>query len=415
MHTLNQQDQVEHLFRHEYGKLVALLSRRIGMQHVDTIEDSVQWAMTQALEFWCRERIPNHPSAWLYKVAYRQLISELRNTKRRNELLVEHFPVEENIADEDTTFSGEMSDSMLRMLFITCDDTIPTESQLVFTLKSLCGFSIKEIAHRLFITEANVYKRFSRAKQQLKQQNIELNTFNYGEMATRLPSVHRILYLVFTEGYLSSHTDMAIRHDLCEEAIHLTTLLTSSKLGEVPDSFALLALMYFHQARMKSRQDGVGALLLLEQQDRSQWNKQQITVAMEFLAQSADGDEISRYHIEAGIAAEHCLSPSFKQTRWDKIATSYQLLEHIAPSPLHQLNRAIATAEWQNPQAGLAVLKSSNIPSWLERSYHWYTVLADLYFRCNEVTLGQEYAKLAIAAAPTKSIKQLLNKRLVKR
>ena len=170
--------------------------------------------MTQALEFWCRERIPNHPSAWLYKVAYRQLISELRNTKRRNELLVEHFPVEENIADEDTSFSGEMSDSMLRMLFITCDDTIPTESQLVFTLKSLCGFSIKEIAHRLFITEANVYKRFSRAKQQLKQQNIELNTFNFGEMATRLSSVHRILYLVFTEGYLSSHTDMANRHDL---------------------------------------------------------------------------------------------------------------------------------------------------------------------------------------------------------
>jgi RNA polymerase sigma-70 factor (ECF subfamily) len=414
---LNQQQQVEHLFRHEYGKLVALLAQRIGIQYFDAIEDSVQWAMTQALEFWCQENIPNNPSAWLYQVAYRQLISELRTAKRRGDLLTDNFTVEEleNGEDEEISFSGEMTDSMLRMLFLACDDSIPTESQLVFTLKSLCGFSIKEISHRLFISEANVYKRFSRAKQKLKHKNIKLENFIHADMVSRLASVHQILYLIFTEGYLSSHTDTAIRRDLCEEAIRLTTLLTESKLGKMPESYALLALMYFNLARITSRQDDCGALLLLEQQDRNQWNKQQITTAMNFLAQSASGEVISRYHIEAGIAAEHCLSPSFKQTRWDKIVTSYQLLERIAPSPFHQLNRAIAVAEWQNPQAGLAVLKANEIPHWLARSYHWHTVQADLYFRCGEAVLGDKYAQRAISTAPTISIKQLLKKRLLKR
>jgi len=208
---------------------------------------------------------------------------------------------------------------------------------------------------------------------------------------------------------------MAIRQDLCEEAIRLARLLVESKFGNVPDSHALLALMYFHFARIKARQDDCGALLLLEQQDRNQWDSEQTTIAMTYLAQSANGDTISRYHVEAGIAAEHCLSPSFNQTRWDKIVASYKLLERIAPSPLHQLNRAVATAEWQGPQAGLAVLQSANIPNWLNHSYYWHTVQADLLFRSGETALGKKQAELAIKAAPTESIKQLLNKRLLAR
>lgn len=414
---MNEQEQVEHLFRHEHGKLVALLLRRAGMQHIDAIEDSVQWAMAQALEFWGRGQIPSNPSAWLYRVANNHLLSEFRSTQRQGVLLTEHLAINENDSDklEDVPFSGEVSDSMLRMLFAVCNDSIPVESQLVFTLKSLCGFNIREIALRLFLSEANVYKRYSRAKQYLKNQAIELDNLTDKEVVTRLPSVHRVLYLVFTEGYLSSHTDMAIRQDLCEEAIRLARLLIDNKFANVPDGYALLALMYFHLARIIARQDNFGALLLLEQQDRSKWNIEKTTIAMEFLAQSASGGTISRYHLEAGIAAEHCLSPSFSQTRWDKIVTSYRLLEHIAPSPLHQLNRAIATAEWQGPQAGLAVLKSADIPDWLNHSFHWYTVQADLLFRSGEITLGRKNAELAIEAAPTESIKQLLYKRLIER
>lgn len=413
---MKDQKQVEHLFRHEYGKLVALLVRRIGVPYLDSIEDAVQWAMAQALECWRKDKTPSSPSAWLYQVAYRHLLSELKSTQRKSALLAEHYStVGEVFEHKAPPFASEMSDSMLRMLFIACNDSMPVESQLVFTLKSLCGFNIREIALRLFISEANAYKRFSRAKQYLQSQTLELDMLSNNDMSARLPLVQSILYLIFTEGYLSSHTETAIRRDLCEEAIRLTRLLIASKIGDVPDSYALLALMYFHLARINSRQNNVGVLLLLEQQNRDQWNKAQISMAMTLLAQSASGDTISRYHIEAGIAAEHCLSPSFEQTKWEKVIASYQLLHRISPSPLHLLNRAIATAQWQSPQAGLAVLHAYDIPTWLDRCYYWYAVQADLLFRSGETRLGQKHAELAIAAAPTESIKQLLCKRLLEK
>jgi RNA polymerase sigma-70 factor (ECF subfamily) len=412
---LSQHQQVEHIFRHEYGKLVALLVGRIGVHHLDIIEDAVQWSMMQSLDSWCVKGAPTNGSAWLYQVAYRHLISELRSQKRKEDLLKIHFFIDEKSTEStDITLSGEMSDSLLRMLFVACDDGIPIESQLVFTLKSLCGFSIREIATRLFITKDNVYKRFSRAKQYLRENIIELDTLTDAEISTRLPSVYRVLYLFFTEGYLSSHVETAIRQDLCEEAIRLAKLLADSTFGNVAEIYALLALMYFHLARMSARQDDSGALLLLEQQDRSQWDKQHILTALNFLALSSEGENISRFHIEAGIAAEHCLSPSFKQTRWDNIVYSYLLLEHIAPSPLNQLNRAIATAEWRGPEAGLAVLTSITPPHWLTLSYLWSCVLADLKFRCGDYAQSLEHAKSAIALAPTESIKKLLFKRLKK-
>jgi RNA polymerase sigma-70 factor (ECF subfamily) len=413
---LNPQAQVEHLFRHEYGKLVAQLMRRVGFQHIDAIEDAVQWAMTQALDSWCKGPTPKNPAAWLYQVAYRHLLSMFRSKKRRDSLLTENFLIEENevLEHEEIPFIGEMSDSMLRMLFIACNDSIPIESQIVFTLKTLCGFSIKEISFRLFISEANVYKRFGRAKKMLKNQIVDLDLPSNAAAKERLPSVHRVLYLVFTEGYLSSHPDKAIRKDLCEEAIRLVTLLVETKLGDVPASCALLALMHFHLARIYTRADDLGTLVLFEQQNREQWDKEQISVGMAYLAQSAEGDTISRYHVEAGIAAEHCLSPSFKQTRWDNIVVSYELLERIAPSPLHLLNRAVAMAEWKGPQAALAIFNAEDIPNWLSRTYYWYAVQADLMFRCGDKTLGREYAEIAIDEAPTEHIKQLLHKRLLK-
>jgi len=411
---LSYQKQVEHLFRHEYGKLVALLVRRIGVQYLDSIEDAIQWAMAQALECWRKGETPSSPSAWLYQVAYRYLLSELKSTQRKSVLLAEHYSTTgETLEHKDIPFASEMSDSMLRMLFVACNDSVPVESQLVFILKSLCGFSIREVALRLFISEANAYKRLSRAKQHLKSQTLELEMLSNNDISARLPLVQSILYLIFTEGYLSSHTETAIRRDLCEEAIRLTKLLVASQFGDVPDSYALLALMYFHLARINSRQDNVGVLLLLEQQNRDQWNKEQISMAMAFLAQSANGNTISRYHVEAGIAAEHCLSPSFEQTKWEKIIAAYELLHRISPSPIHLLNRAIATAQWQSPQAGLVILESSDIPAWLDRCYYWYAVQADLLFRSGEVSRGQKHAELAIAAAPTKSIKKLLFKRLL--
>lgn len=426
MYTLKQHAQheqhkkIDHLFRHEYGLLVASLLRRVGVQHLGMVEDAVQHAMIQALDFWCRGDLPDNPSAWLYQVAYRQIMSEFRTSQRRTKLLTEQaaLAIPDAVEQPGMPLPGEMGDALLRMLFVACNDDIPLESQLVFTLKSLCGFSIKEIALRLFISEANVYKRFSRARQHLKKQPGVLDSLTDAEMKTRLPMVRRVLYLVFTEGYLSSQPDTAIRIDLCEEAIRLTLLIAQSTLGRAsttaPETYALLALMHLHLARINARQDDSGALLLLEQQDRSQWNKQQITQGLTFLAQSAQGETLSRYHVEASIAAQHCLAPSFKQTRWDTIVASYELLEGIAPSPLQRLNRAVAMAEWQGPKAGLAVLQSMDIPGWLDKSYYWYAVQADLQYRCGEITLARKNAEQAIQAAPTDNIKNLLHKRLAK-
>lgn len=414
---MNKYEKVDHIFRHEYGQLVALLVRRMGIQYIDKVEDSVQWAMAQAIEFWRVDEMPKSPSAWLYRVAYRYLLSEFKITQQRQALLKEHTALlksDNSFSNEVESFSGELSDSMLRMLFVSCHGEIPIESQLVFTLKSLCGFSVREISLRLFITEANVYKRFSRAKSYLKNKSLELDDFVDSDVIARLPSVHRVLYLVFTEGYLSSHADQAIRRDLCEEAIRLTRLLAASHFGDVTNTYALLALMYFHLARINSRQDDFGALLLLEQQDRSQWDKEHINLALAFLNKAAQGNSISRYHIEAGIAAGHCIAPSFEQTKWGEVVASYKLLNDISPSPFHILNEAIATAEWKNPQEGLAVLQSVDQPQWLAHSYYWYTVKADLLFRSGEIIKSHEYSMLAIKLAPSTSIKKVLQKRLIR-
>ena len=390
--------------------------RRVGVEHLSSVEDAVQHAMAQAVEFWPLGDTPKSPSAWLYQVAYNHLMSEFRTSKRRRKLIDEHEVLAGiRFAEQfETPLPVEMGNSMLRMLYITCNDAIPIESQLVFTLKSLCGFSVKEIALRLFISEGNVYKRFGRAKNFLQKQPIELDNLTIPEMTARLSTVHRVLYLVFTEGHFSSHSDMVIRKDLCEEAIRLMHLVSQSKVGDVPETFALLALMHLHFSRMNARVDDSGALLLLEQQDRKHWDTEHIKIGLGYLGKSASGRVLSRYHIEASIAAEHCLAASFNQTRWDKIVASYELLDDISPSILHLLNKAIAIAEWTTPETGLAVLQAANSPIWLNNSYHWYAVLADLQFRCGKAKLAQKSAEQALLKAPTDHIKKLLHHRFEK-
>ena len=413
---MNQHQHVEYVFRHEYGQLVALLLRRVGVLHLEAVEDAVQEAMMKAMDSWRRGTIPDNPSAWLYTVAYRQLMSELRGVQQRQKLLSAYgeFEQSQSVEQPEVPLPGEMNDALLRMLFVASDNTLAVESQLVFTLKCLCGFSVREISLRLFISEANVYKRMSRARKILQSKTVDLDALAGSEMIKRLPMVHKVLYLLFTEGYLSSQADSAIRQDLCDEAIRLALILSHSTVGNVAETSALLALMYFHMSRINTRQDESGALLLLEYQDRSKWNKELVKTGMQYLERSAQGETLSRYHIEASIAAEHCMAPTYEQTRWDKIVQAYELLEHSAHTVLHRLNWAIAMAQWKGPEAGLAVLKSKDFPMWLERSYHWHAVMADLQYQSGQRVPARKSAELAIQAAPTQRIKQLLQKRLAK-
>lgn len=407
-------ERIEHIFRYEYGKLVATLLRRVGAQHLEIVEDSIQSALMAGVESWSIKGLPDNPSAWLYKVASNKLMDELRQRAGHDRLLLQHaneFIGVLAIPPEHFS-SKELQDDMLRMLFVCCNSVVPIESQLVFALKSLCGFSIREIAQRLFISEGNAYKRFSRSRTYLKKYPLESWDLNHAEYSSRLPSVNKVLYLIFTEGYLSVNHEMSIREELCEEAIRLATILVNHKAGQMPETFALLALMYLHMARMTARQDSSGGLILLEQQDRTLWDKQKIQTGLEWLEKSSYGDNLSRYHAEAGIAAEHCLAPSFHETRWDKIAENYLLLEKVAPSAIHRLNRAVAVAEWRGPAAGLDVLQGFEPPSWLTGSYQWSAVLADLHQRCGNVHMAKSYRDDAVNSAPTPAIKQLLLRRL---
>ncbi|MBW8186330.1 RNA polymerase subunit sigma-70 [Shewanella sp. NR704-98] len=407
---------VDHLFRHEYGKLVSLLSHRVGMRHIEMVEDAVQFALTAALDNWIREQIPKNPTAWLFRVASNRLVSELRSESRHNQLLQDNIEqLTEKVAELPQFYlSNELEDELLRMLFICCDHSIPIESQLVFALKTLCGFSINEIAIRLFSNEANIYKRLSRARHVLKNTAPPAFDLSSRDYIKRLPAINRVLYLMFTEGHLSSNVDFAIRKDLCEEAIRLTLILVNHSVGDKPECHALLSLMYLHLSRMGAREDEFGSLLLLEEQDRSLWDRGCIEQGLYWLASSAQGKCFSRYHAEAGVAAEHCLAPSFKETNWERIAECYLLLEQSTPSALHQLNRAIAVAQWKGAAAGLEILQAATPPGWLGLSYQWSAVLADLHFRTGNNELGERYSAEAIHFAPSSQICTLLKRRFTK-
>lgn len=405
---------VEHFFRHEYGRLVATLSRRIGVQYIEAVEDAVQCALMTALETWTIAGLPDNPSAWLFRVAHNQLMGELRQRTARGRILEQN--AKEDIGTPENGpeifLAGEVRDDLLRMLFVCCDEAIPVESQLVFALKTLCGFGVREIALRLLTSQANVYKRLGRARSRLQELPSRPGELTGEQYASRLPAVNKILYLLFTEGYLSSHAETAIRRELCNEAIRLAAILAEHPVGQAPETFALLALMHLHAARMTARQDESGGLLLLEEQNRELWDRRGIQAGLEWLAKSAQGDSFSRYHAEAGIAAEHCLAPSFQETRWGRVVECYALLERIAPSAIHKLNRAVAVAEWQGPAAGLDVLEGFEPPTWLSGSYLWAAVLADLHRRCGNAQAAKRYRDVAFESAPTLAVKKLLQRRL---
>jgi RNA polymerase sigma-70 factor (ECF subfamily) len=392
-----------------------MLSRRVGLQHLQIVEDAVQSALLTAFERWTAAgSLPDNPSAWLYQAAQNNVVGELRQRARRERLREQRgFADAEAVADAPAALlEGDVADDLLRMMFVCCDDSIPVESKLAIALKTLCGFDVREIAERLFTTEASVYKRLSRARNRLRELRSLPADLTGEELASRLPVVQGILYLLFTEGYLSSQADAAIRRDLCDEARRLTVVLAEHPSGGTPETFALLALMHLHAARMAARQDGSGGLLLLEEQDRSLWDQREIQQGLSWLARSATGSAFSRYHAEAGVAAEHCLAPSFDQTRWDRIVGCYELLERSVPSALHTLNRAVALAEWRGPAAGLAAVQGLEPPSWLVGSYMWAAVLADLHRRCEHHAEARRYREVAIGCAPSQVVKDLLGRRL---
>jgi RNA polymerase sigma factor (sigma-70 family) len=404
---------VDHFFRHEYGRVVATLTRVFGARNLEIVEDAVQGALMTALTAWVQHGLPDDPPAWLYRVAHNHVLDVLRRNAGRVKILERMGELTDGCAPEAAPprLSSEVHDDLLRMLFVCCDEAVPQESRLVLALKTLCGFGTSEIALRLFATEANVQKRLQRARDRLRELVAGTETPPFAALQMRLPSVHEVLYLLFNEGYLSSQPDEAIRRELCEEAIRLTTLLTEHAVS-TPETTALLALMLFHGARLDARVDRLGKLVLLEEQDRSLWDREMIARAGDLLTRSAQGDAFQRYHAEAAIAAEHCFAPTFSQTRWSEVADLYEMLDRIHPSPLHAMNRAVAIAEWKGPEAGLAILEAMQPPAWLLGFYLWDSVLGELHRRAGHFALARRHVERALAGAPTDAERDLLLRRL---
>ena len=290
---------VEHFFRHEFGRLGAVLTRSLGVRRLELVEDVVQAALLQALEVWSRRGVPEDPGGWLYRTARNLAIDALR----REQVLARMLPrlaedVEPHLPLHEAHFANEIGDEPLRLLFVCCHEAVPVESRVALALRMLCGFSTAEIARALLTTEVNVQKRIERARDRLRTLDVEFDTPAPDQLHARLDAVLAVVYLLFSQGCHVTHGDAPIRRDLCDEALRLARMLAAHPVGEnVTAVHALLALMCFHGARFDARIAVDGAIVLLEEQDRSTWNWDEIREGMEWLARSAAGDELSLIHI----------------------------------------------------------------------------------------------------------------------
>jgi len=381
---------VEHFFRHESGRLVAVLTRSLGVRRLDLVEDVVQTALAQALEVWARRGVPDDPAGWLFRTARNFAIDALRREQTYSRALPQVAnEARQEVAPPEAQFADEIGDEPLRLLFVCCHEDVPVESRVAFALRTLCGFSTAEVARSLLTTEANVQKRIQRARERLQSLEVDLDAPVADQLGGRLDAVLAVIYLLFSQGCHATHADVPIRRDLCDEARRLARMLASHPVGDVAAVHALLALMCFHAARFDARIALDGGVVLIDQQDRSAWNWGDVREGMQWLARSAAGGELTRYHIEAGIAWEHCRAATFANTDWARIAELYDVLDRIAPSPVHALNRAVAEAHLRGPQAALdrlAAISQEDVPP---RYPGWHAVIGEFEFR-----LGRHHAAM---------------------
>lgn len=410
-HSVHQ--TIDHLFRHESGKMVAVLSKLLGLQHLETAQDIVQDTLLQALSTWSYNGLPDNPAGWLHRVARNRAIDYLRRDNTFKTIRPQYAYLLQNESTDTTAINsffeeGEIQDSQLRMIFACCHPTIPVESQIALALKTLCGLSVNEIAKAFLTSEDTIAKRIYRAKEKIRTEKIELELPHPSQLPKRLDAVLHSLYLLFNEGYNSSHPDQLIRDELCEEAMRLTYILTQNHTTNLPRTSALLALFCFQASRLQARLDDKGNIILLKYQDRNLWYKPLIQRGYFFL-DSATREETSTYHLEAAIAYLHAVSPSFEATDWKAIYYLYSILYQQHTTPFIALNKAIAAGYAINKDAALEELKQIK---GLEKYYLYHTAIAEMYFDKEEKEKALRYYNNALALTSSLVEKQLLKDKI---
>jgi RNA polymerase sigma factor (sigma-70 family) len=410
----NIHDLTDHLFRHESGKMVAVLSRLLGLQNLETAQDIVQDTLLQAMNTWSFNSIPENPSGWLYRVAKNKAIDFLRRQKRFKEITPQYsylLQSEYTLAStvNNLFLENEIQDSQLRMMFACSHPAIAEESQIALTLKTLCGLNTTEIAKAFLTNEETITKRIYRAKEKIKSEKIELSVPQGKELPQRLNVVLKSLYLLFNEGYNSSHPDLLIRDDLCQEAMRLVYILTTNIITNLPKSNALLALMCFQASRLQSRLDDKGNIILLKYQDRSKWYKPLIARGKIYLERSVETADVSTYHIEAAIASLHAVAPTFEQTDWKSIYDLYETLYQLQPVPIVALNKAIASGYATSKKKALEeLLKIKG----LENYYLYHTSVGELYFELQDKKMAKKFYETALHLTNSKQEQQLLKNKI---
>lgn len=395
---MKQQELIPNLFRSEYQKIVSVLGRLFGMAHIEIAEDIVSDTFLAATEIWSTKGIPDNPRAWLYTVAK----NKTKNYLKRDALFQQKLSPEIQYDTANTEeFELDLSvknigDSQLAMIFTVCNPQISTESQVALALNLLCGFGIQEIADAYLTNKEVVYKRLNRAKEKLKELNISITQPSLNEINLRMDNVLTTLYLLFSEGYYSTTQHTTLRRDFCTEAMRLVYLLTDHDHTNLPKVNALLSLMCFHASRFDARSDQNGETILYQDQDESLWNMELIDQGKYYLGLSAAGTQLSKYHLEAGIAYWHTYKEDTPE-KWTQILQLYNSLLILEYSPIVALNRTFALAKVNGKSTAITEAEKLKLTD----NHLYYSLLGNLYTDVDNAVALRHYGRAMDMAVST--------------
>ena len=405
----------EHLFRRESGRLGAALTRILGVHNLALAEDVVQDAFCRALEVWKVQGVPGSPAGWLMSVAKHRALDIVRRERTARTFAAEFSRMLESEwtlvpAVNEAFADSTIRDEQLRMMFSCCHPRLTEEVQVALVLNILCGFGASEVADAFLTGRAAIEKRISRGKKLLAGSK-RLFDLADSEFEPRLSAVRRAIYLLFNEGYHGS-SEVAVRLDVCNEAIRLAMLLLESPQTAVPETRALAALLHVHAARLSTRLDAAGDLSPLLEQDRSRWDAERVDVGLKLLEASAVGSELSAYHVEAAIAAAHVTARSIEETDWNAIVGLYDRLMTITPTPVVALNRAIAIGQRDGPDRGLELLRVIPDAQRLRRYPFYPAAMGELERRRGDLDAARGHFTAAAEIARNSAERRYLRARI---